>query len=165
MRAADLRGACFYGTDLSRANLKHANLSNATFELADIRGANFRSAILTGASFRGVITDDQTTSEIAFCRIITPAGELIGWKKLGNGTIIKLRIPASAKRVGGVVGRKCRASSAWVISGRGISERGGHYTPGKLVRPDRFDPNPLIECSHGIHFFLTRQEAEEYDFS
>lgn len=24
------------------------------------------------------------------------------------------------------------------------------------------DPDPSVECGHGIHFFLTRIEAEEY---
>lgn len=29
-------------------------------------------------------------------------------------------------------------------------------------RPDKFDPDVRVECSHGIHFFLTREEAETY---
>ena len=36
------------------------------------------------------------------------------------------------------------------------------YNVGDRVTPDRFDPNPLDECSHGIHVFLTRMEAIEY---
>jgi len=31
-----------------------------------------------------------------------------------------------------------------------------------LVKPDSFDPDPRVECSHGIHFFMTRKEAEAY---
>lgn len=50
------------------------------------------------------------------------------------------------------------------ISGGGISLRNSDfkYTVGKIVRPDAFDPNPLVECSSGIHFFITKEEAEEY---
>ena len=27
---------------------------------------------------------------------------------------------------------------------------------------DRYDPDPTVECSHGIHFFITEQEAKDY---
>lgn len=37
-----------------------------------------------------------------------------------------------------------------------------HYKAGETVKPDSFDPNPLVECSYGIHFFITRSEAEAY---
>lgn len=30
------------------------------------------------------------------------------------------------------------------------------------MRPDAWDPNPLIECTHGIHAFVTREEAVVY---
>ena len=36
------------------------------------------------------------------------------------------------------------------------------YVPGEIVIPDSFDDNRWEECSNGIHFFITRQEAEEY---
>ena len=36
------------------------------------------------------------------------------------------------------------------------------YKPGEIVRPDKWDPNPLIECAPGIHFFITREEAEDW---
>ena len=31
-----------------------------------------------------------------------------------------------------------------------------------LLNPDSYDDNPMVECSHGIHFFQTRKEAEEF---
>ena len=37
------------------------------------------------------------------------------------------------------------------------------YEDGKIATPDSFDPNPDIECSHGIHFFRTYEEARQYD--
>lgn len=36
------------------------------------------------------------------------------------------------------------------------------YELGKIVKPDSFDPNRFNECSHGIHFFMTEQEALDY---
>ena len=37
-----------------------------------------------------------------------------------------------------------------------------YYEDGKIATPDSFDPNPDIECSHGIHFFRTYEEARNY---
>ena len=34
------------------------------------------------------------------------------------------------------------------------------YRVGETVRPDSYDDNPLVECTHGIHWFATRAEAE-----
>jgi hypothetical protein len=36
------------------------------------------------------------------------------------------------------------------------------YRVGETVRPDKWDDNWMEECSHGIHFFITREEAEDY---
>lgn len=36
------------------------------------------------------------------------------------------------------------------------------YIPGKMVYPNKFDPDPLVECGGGIHFFMTRAAACEY---
>jgi hypothetical protein len=102
-------------------------------------------------------------SKLLTHRTILPDGEIIGYKKLAGGNICKLRIPADAKRVGGLVGRKCRAEKAVVIEGNGVSQYDSMpYIVGQTVTPDNYDPNPLVECSHGIHFFITREEAEEY---
>jgi hypothetical protein len=51
-----------------------------------------------------------------------------------------------------------------VLSGSGVSkhDQKTQYTPGKIVRADSFDPDPRIECSNGIHFFITEKEAREY---
>jgi len=97
-------------------------------------------------------------------RTIVPAGELLVWKKLEDGKLCQLRIPVEAARVGGCIGRKCRAEFAVVLEGGGISrhDHSFKYRVGKTVRPHKFDPNPLIECSGGIHFFLTKEEAQAY---
>ena len=157
---ADLRGEDLRGADLRGANLCYANLRYANLREADLRDANLCYADLRGAN----LCDAQGWEHLLPIRTIVPEGELIGWKKLSDGTICKLKIPAEAKRVGGLIGRKCRAEYAIVIEGSGVSSWDGvtKYAPGETVRPDSFDPDPRIECSHGIHFFITREEAEAY---
>jgi len=93
-----------------------------------------------------------------------PEGELVGWKNLGDGTIAKLRIPAEARRSCATT-RKHRAEWVVVLEGEGDTEHNGivtHYAPGLTVRPDKWDDNRWNECSNGIHFFLTREEAEAW---
>jgi len=36
------------------------------------------------------------------------------------------------------------------------------YKVGEVVMPSSFDEDPWLECGSGIHFFLTRTEAEAY---
>ena len=141
---ADLAGAYLAGADLAGADLAGANLAGA-----DLRGANLAGADL---------------SELIAQRTILPDGDLIGWKKLSKGAICKLSIPANAKRVGGLVGRKCRAEFVVVLEGAGVSLHDSvtSYYPGKTVKPDSFDPDPVKECAPGIHFFITRAEAESF---
>lgn len=108
----------------------------------------------------------------------TDGEELTGYKKVwlkyGRYGIAKLRIPVYADRI---VYRndKCRASCAQVVdiydeSGRqydvGTSMSFGKgdfkYNLGHMVYADGFDDDPFEVCSHGIHFFLTEQEAWDY---
>ena len=103
---------------------------------------------------------------------ITPDGALIGWKKCRTGDggfcIVKLRIPEDAHR-SNASGRKCRAEWAEVLEvdgapvGLSDHDRSFRYVAGETVRPDKWDENRWEECSSGIHFFITRAEAEAYD--
>ena len=93
---------------------------------------------------------------------------MICWKKLKKGVLAKVQIPAKAKRTASLVGRKCRAEYVRVLeligADVGFSQHDGKtkYQVGKTVRPDSYDPDIRVECSNGIHFFLTREEAEAY---
>jgi hypothetical protein len=159
LSGADLSCANLRGADLSGANLRDADLSGADLRCANLRGAYLRDADLSGADLLGA---DLTNCQGLEQQCILPAGELVGYKKLADGTIAVLRIPADAKRVSAYGSRKCRAEFAYVVSGKGHAKRGGMpYAPG-IIRPDKFDADPRVECSHGIHFFITRAEAEAY---
>jgi len=98
---------------------------------------------------------------------ICPEGDIIGWKKCKDDVIVKLLIPKKAKR-SNASGRKCRAEFAKVLEVIGAEVAVSNYNNntvykvGKIVKPDSFDDNRWDECSNGIHFFITRQEAEAY---
>ena len=107
-------------------------------------------------------------------------GSFTGFKKifLGNNPLLcKLEIPADAKR-SSAFGRKCRCSKAKVLEilamddeynftipvekGFSLHESGFEYKVGDMVYPDSFDDDRWIECSNGIHFFMTKQETIDY---
>jgi len=144
----DMRGS------LLAAIKARADLSRADLSRADLFGANLKDA--KGAAHAIAQTH------------ILPEGDLIGWKKCQNGVLVKLSIPAKAKR-SHAFGRKCRAEYAkvlQVIGGKvGLSSHDGgktEYAKGKIVRPDSWETDWTKECANGIHFFITREEAEAY---
>jgi hypothetical protein len=164
LRGANLYGANLYGANLYGANLREADLRGANLYGADLREANLREANLYGADLREAKNADLA---IAMTRIL-PQGTITGWKKCRDGVIVKLQIPARAKR-SHAFGRKCRAEYAKVVQIFGADEAvSSHdsnfkYHKGDIVRPKQpFDENWLDECSSGIHFFITKEEAENY---
>jgi hypothetical protein len=93
--------------------------------------------------------------------------EVIGWKKCCSKVIVKLRVPPEAMR-SNALGRKCRAEFVEVLevhgAETGISMHDGvtSYTAGGVVKAHGWEKRRLEECAPGIHFFLTREEAEAY---
>jgi hypothetical protein len=154
---ADLYGANLSGADLSGAGLYRADLSGANLSRADLYGAGLYRADL---------------KKIVAITSIIPEGDLIVWKKLKDNLIAKLLIPSKAKRINAIGSRKCRFEFAKVLiifdGKKRVKEGTGQYNSsltykvGEIIYPDEFDPSPLIECSHGIHAFITRQEAKDY---
>jgi hypothetical protein len=172
LSGADLRDADLYGADLrdanlGRANLRDANLYGATLIDADLYGADLRSANLYGADLRDADLRyaNLTEARLPFFQIVPEKGGFTAWKRVRGG-VCELYVPARAKRTSSLVGRKCRASHVKVVSapadGRGIHDAAVVYRPGEIVRADSFDDDIRVECTHGIHFFITRQEAEDY---
>jgi hypothetical protein len=161
LRVAALRGTNLRGADLRSADLFGADLHGAALSGADLHGADLRGANLRGAALSDVMG-------LATFKMCPEVGQFIGFKKVKNA-IVTLMIPADAKRVNTYGSRKCRAEFAYVLhvdredhSTRLTAHDGFVYPTSGLVTPDLFDPNPLVECSHGIHFFMTREEALEY---
>ncbi len=105
---------------------------------------------------------------MARTQICPQEGAFVGWKKLQNNLIARLVIPHDAQRLNAYGSRKCRASKVFVheIFGgeSGLDKHTGKtlYEVGKEVLPDSFNDDRQVECSNGIHFFMTREEAEDY---
>ena len=165
---AQLQEAQLQGADLRGAQLQEAQLRGAQLQGADLRGAQ-----LKGAQLQRALADEVTSG---FWSVCPEEGSFNAFKKLADDAIAKLFIPEHAKRSSGTT-RKCRCSEALVVEikdrngnnvGEGFSkykDRSGCellYKVGKTVYPDGFDDDRWNECSNGIHFFMTRREAELY---
>ena len=117
-------------------------------------------------------------------------GEFIAFKQciyedslIKTCCIVKLLIPSDAKR-SSAFGNKCRSDKAEVLAIydvdgnelKNTSEVYSHmklngrfkgrtaYKIGEMVYSDDFDENRFNECSHGIHFFMSFDEARDYMF-
>ena len=133
---------------------------------ADLGCANLGCANLRGADLWGAEGGELAKAQTI---VAPPEGEIIGWKKCCDGIIAKLRIPAAAKR-SNASGRKCRAEFVEVLdvigSDVGLSKHdygATRYVKGATVRCHEWDEDRWRECSGGIHFFITREEAEAYE--
>ena len=173
LSGADLRGANLSSADLRGADLRGANLSSADLSSANLRGADLSSSYLRGANLRGANLKEakNAASALAQIQFIPETGAFEAWKKCSEGVIVKLLIPDDAKRSHGA-GRKCRASKVVVLEIIGADKAvsgGGYgiveYVKGATVEPlNGWDEDRWAVCSSGIHFFITRIEAEEYSF-
>jgi len=165
LTGADLTRAYLSGADLTGADLTRANLLGAYLSRANLSGANLSDANLLGAYL--------SRANLSPHSLVPEEGEFIAFKKLKDGKVAKLLIPAYAKRVSSLVGRKCRASHALVLEityngvpypdGEGVSSHNYRfkYKVGETVRANLND-DIRVECASGIHFFITRKEAENY---
>ena len=179
LRDADLRGANLCGADLYGADLRDANLRDADLCNADLRGANLcdadlRGANLYGADLRSTDLRGANLRDAKGCYLSCPTeGSFIGWKK-ASGHIVKLRIPEDARR-SSATGHKCRCDKAYVMeiqnmdgtratedTVRSDNDKNFVYTVGATVEVPDFDDNRWSECAPGIHFFIDRRAAVEY---
>ena len=164
-RFTALRGVLFHGSCLSLVDFSHSTQVGVRFEHANIQ----------------VVTTDN---KYVYGKMLTEP--IIGYKKCisqptsskkpGKPVIVKLEIPKNAI-VFSINGTKCRTNVAKVLeiddgncntafairnSGQPIFT----YKVGKTVHPvgKEFDCQYNVECSTGIHFFLTREAAEAYEY-
>jgi hypothetical protein len=168
----NLTGAIFYRAECRGADFSNAILGGACFYRADLTRANFANVHLAHTDFTEAdLIEAHNIDQIRTTTTILPEGDLIGWKKAvnpdGGFCIVKLLIPKGVPR-SNATGRKCRAAKVKVLEvigspyGISINDREIIYKPSNIVKADKFDPNSFDECSGGIHFFITREEAEAY---
>ena len=180
LRGADLRGSSLRGADLRSADLRGADLRGSSMENAELENADLRGAKLEHAYTKGMKTDAAT--RIDWPMVCPETGAFVAWKQAriysfvshshGLPCLVKLEIPADAERSSATT-NKCRASKAMILEilnmdgtrvdvTKARSTWGKVYKVGKIVYPDKWDYNRWNECSHGIHFFMTRYEAVEW---
>ena len=162
---ADLQHANLYCAILREADLRRAWMREADLREADLREADLRGAYLQGARLQGA---DLTGAILPDYQICPPAGSFIAYKRL-HASIAILEVPAEAKRTSTLVGRKCRAEFAKVLSISGcraydssLHDPSFVYRVGEIACPDHYNDDIRIECANGIHFFMTGLEAEDY---
>ena len=132
LEGANLEGANLEGANLEGVNLRSANLKGADLEGADLRGAKFEGANLQGADLQGAKLSEKVSEAITSLTSICPEGTIVGWKKCKDNVIVKLEIPAEARRNNGT-GRKCRAEFAKVLEIFGDDVARSNYDGGKTV--------------------------------
>ena len=168
LSGADLSRAYLSGADLSGAYLSGADLSRANLSRADLSGAYLSRAYLSGANLSGADLRETKNADLILARtLIVPDGPVFGWKKCRDNVLVKLFIPSKARR-SNASGRKCRAERAKVLevigAEQGISIYSDKlvYEVGKWVHCDKWNDDRWTECGGGIHFYITRIEAENH---
>lgn len=165
----------FIDVDLSNSNLEFSSLIGGDFRgcnlsNANCDGADFTSSQLVGANLEGLKSTDRT---IHFRNHCPQDGYIFGYKKCFNNRIVKLLIPKDSKRCSSTT-NACRCEKAWVVA---ITDENGEgfyteavsfvdenfiYRLGELAVADSYHEDRWLDSSHGIHFWLTFEEALGY---
>ena len=179
LHKVDLRWVDLSEADLTEADLRWANLSGANLSGANLNGANLRWADLSGANLSRANLSRANVCEVkGLPPICCPEkGSFVGFKKcpgLLGDCIVELEITEDALRSSATT-RKCRCSKAKVLSITNLDgspydenrvfskhDPSFEYAVGKTVEVSEFDTDRWNECSSGIHFFITREEAVNF---
>ena len=169
LKNANLREANFRNANLKKANLRNADIYVADLKEANLLGTNLKNANISYAKI-------NVNTKIDYPIACPETGSFIGYKKAGYEYIVKLQICEDAKRSSATT-KKCRCSKALVLSienmdgsDSGLQEIESDfdsrfvYRVGEIAEVSDFDDNRWSECSPGIHFFMDRQDAVEYEF-
>lgn len=172
--------------NLTYASLKWSHLCGANLSNAVIEYTDFTNSDITAVSF-----DNAKGNNIEYRRGKILSESIIGYKKCRasakRDVIVTLEIPKDAV-VFSINGDKCRTNKAKVISinliddesveiNRACSlsyytisiyfDRREHYLSyyiGDEFNIKNFNCQYNVECSNGIHFFMTKEEAIKYRY-
>lgn len=169
------------GQDLSYKSLRGEDLSHADLRRTILYGTDLSYASLYGSDMTGTLIDESTNFCGADLRevkgrpmipMVCPShGHFIGWKMANSydsgPVIVKLLIMDDSLRVSGTT-RACRCDRAYVVDVEGADEAYSFndpslvYKPETIVQADSFDEDRWNNWSHGIYFFIDREEAVRY---
>ena len=171
----------FLGSSFVHATIRNCVLaycdSTYNFSFVDFEGTEFKTNSITFNHCKNIKTSQS----------LPGSGAFIGWKKVfandcidSDYAIVKLQIPASAKRVG--VNKKCRCNKAKVLKiyklcydsenniikvpincASSMRDLNFKYTVGETIEIPDFDEE-LNECSTGIHFVLSEEDAINFEY-
>ena len=188
LTGSNLSRADLFFADLTRVDLSGANLTDADLSYADLTGANLTRANLSDADLTHTILSGAYLTDVYLiyanltyadltntildekeqCRKgIVLTEPIAGYKKASGGKLITLEMPIGAK-IFSINNKKRRTNKAKVIDMQGETELSSMYDAdfkyhvGDEIEIKDFDENYNVECGAGIHFFLTREEAEEF---
>lgn len=181
---ADLSNANLSYADLYKANLSYANLccadltdtnlSYADLSVADLSSANLYSAYLYNANLKNIdlrnanLYDAKLDEKEQIRKGLILEEPMFGYKRCRGGIIVTLEIPKGAT-VFSINNSDCRTNKAKVIDisneekiAYSLRDNSFTYELGKEIEIEYFNLMYNIENTSGIHFFKTREEAEEY---
>lgn len=172
---SSVENALFDGVSLRGANFREANLRTASFRYCDmrdcdIRGADLFGAVLEYAKLDGIQDDEHTK----WFRLHCPEkGAFLGYKKCVNDRMVQLLIPADARRTSATL-PSCRCDKAKVLTIKSFDfeqnfeeawslvDENFVYKRGEWVEVKNFNEDRWMDSTTGIHFWMTREEAEAY---
>ncbi len=182
----DMTDTTFRKCDLNHVWFKDCKTRAIRFLYCDVREANFRWLDFTGADFSGsnfysTLFEYATTEDITYnddtkyySMVCPETGPFVAWKCCTDLRVVQLLVPADARRVSATADT-CRCDKAKVLSIKSIDETKSYtwaqstvdpdfyYEVGKWVEPaNGFEPNRWRDSSQGIHFFMERQQAVDY---
>ena len=164
-RNTSFEGASFVDASLKGGDFRTCNLSNSDCDGTDFTGSILLDAVLDG------IKDSPKTKHF---RIHCPeTGYFLGYKKCFNDRLVTLLIGKDSKRCSSTT-NACRCDRAKVVAITNLDGTGAYneavsfvdgnfiYRLGKEAVADSYHEDRWLDSSHGIHFWMTKEEALGY---
>lgn len=176
LSSVDLVESILIDDTFERCNFDLANLKNSYIKLSNLYNNNFYGSFLKDAEIKNSRLNGSNLIETRFDEVQINLKEyrkgkvltedIIGYKQCLNHVIVTLKIPRGAI-VFSVNGQKCRTNKAEVIAIDGANRAYSRYNRMSYYVGDKFNIYNFNceynqECSEGIHFFMTREEAEAF---
>ena len=161
----DFSGSSFVAADLFSADLRTCDLSDTNCD-----GTNFFAALLWEAKLDNLLATDRTKFFRNYC---PEEGYIFGYKKCFNERMVQLLIPKDAKRCSATT-NACRCDKARVVAITDVNKKKGYkeamsfvdpnfiYRLGEMVYADSYNEDRWHDSSHGIHFWMSFEEALSY---
>jgi len=173
----------FWSSTLIACNFEHARLVGCSFYNSTLGDANFHDSINENTCIEKCSVSnakDLPETSLACPEI----GSFIGFKlavkyddDLCKYYIVTLKIPEDARRTSAVGSIKCRCDKAEVMAIEQIDGKEDEepvtevcslrdlrfkYRLCETVTEPNYDGNRSVECSRGIHFFMSKLDAINY---